>query len=111
MAHQFVDAGAAAVIGSHPHVVAEHETYKGAPIYYSLGNFIFDQYFSSAVRRGLLLKLTLNANGIIDVQEIPVVLSKDKTVCPEIGAGMKVNTASSTVGTTSTERIADRQKT
>lgn len=38
----FVDAGASAVIGTHPHVPQGYETYRGAPIFYSLGNFIFD---------------------------------------------------------------------
>lgn len=39
----FIDNGADAVIGSHPHVIQEVETYKGKQIFYSLGNFIFDQ--------------------------------------------------------------------
>lgn len=45
IAHDFVDAGARLVIGHHSHVVGEEEVYKGIPIYYSLGNFIFDQPF------------------------------------------------------------------
>jgi hypothetical protein len=38
-----IDNGADAVFGSHPHVVQEAEQYKGKLIFYSLGNFIFDQ--------------------------------------------------------------------
>ena len=53
MAHQFVDAGADLIIGSHPHVIEPMEEYNGKRIYYSLGNFIFDQYFSEDVRNGL----------------------------------------------------------
>jgi len=53
LAHKFVDAGANLVIGSHPHVVASKEEYNGKMIYYSLGNFIFDQYFQEDVRNGL----------------------------------------------------------
>ncbi len=45
-AHRFVDAGADVIIGHHPHVVQTFEIYNGAPIFYSLGNFIFDQYWS-----------------------------------------------------------------
>ncbi len=52
-AHNFIDAGADMVIGSHPHVVQEKEIYHEKMIYYSLGNAIFDQYFSSETRRGL----------------------------------------------------------
>jgi poly-gamma-glutamate synthesis protein (capsule biosynthesis protein) len=42
MAHAAVDAGAAMVIGHHPHVVQDSEIYKGRPIFYSLGNFVFN---------------------------------------------------------------------
>lgn len=42
MAHQYIDAGADAVIGSHPHVLQGIEYYQGKPIFYSLGNFIFN---------------------------------------------------------------------
>lgn len=38
----FIDAGASAVIGHHTHCFSGYETYQGAPIFYSLGNFIFD---------------------------------------------------------------------
>lgn len=53
MAHQFVDAGADLVIGSHPHVVQPIEVYKNKAIFYSLGNFIFDQYFDEDVKERL----------------------------------------------------------
>lgn len=59
-ARKMIDAGADAVVGHHPHVVQEIEVYDGAPIFYSLGNFIFDQYFSEDVKKGLLLKLSLS---------------------------------------------------
>ncbi|MEP6756800.1 MAG: CapA family protein, partial [Chthonomonadales bacterium] len=42
IAHTMVDAGADMVIGHHPHVVQDFETYKGKPIFYSLGNFVFE---------------------------------------------------------------------
>lgn len=38
----FIDWGADAVIGSHPHCPQGWETYKGKPIFYSLGNFFFN---------------------------------------------------------------------
>ena len=43
IAHELIDLGADVVIGSHPHVTQGIEMYNGKPIFYSLGNFIFDQ--------------------------------------------------------------------
>ena len=82
LAHTFVDAGAEAVIGSHPHVVEDHELYQGKYIYYSLGNFIFDQYWYDDVRHGLLLQMTFTATGTQSVIEIPIELKRDGTTCP-----------------------------
>lgn len=42
-AHRLVVAGADCIVGHHPHCLQTVETYKGVPIYYSIGNFIFDQ--------------------------------------------------------------------
>lgn len=81
LAHQFVDAGADIVIGSHPHVVLEREDYNGGVIYYSLGNFVFDQYWEEAVRNGLLLKVAFSKNGVESIQEIPIELFRDRRVC------------------------------
>ncbi len=53
LAHYFVDNGADIIIGHHPHVVQEMEIYKDKPIFYSLGNFVFDQYFSVPTQQGL----------------------------------------------------------
>ncbi|SEO23612.1 CapA family protein [Paenibacillus sp. OV219] len=41
LAHEYIDAGADLVIGSHPHTLQGFESYKGKWIAYSLGNFIF----------------------------------------------------------------------
>ena len=43
-ARAYIDAGADAVIGAHPHVLQGIEFYKDKPILYSLGNFWFDNY-------------------------------------------------------------------
>lgn len=82
LAHQFVDAGASIVIGSHPHIVQEHETYQGKEIYYSLGNLIFDQYWNDAVSHGLMLRVAFTESGVASIQEIPVALQRDRRTCP-----------------------------
>jgi poly-gamma-glutamate capsule biosynthesis protein CapA/YwtB (metallophosphatase superfamily) len=51
---QAIDGGAALVIGHHPHVVQGLELYEGKLIAWSLGNFLFDQYFYSAQSAALL---------------------------------------------------------
>ncbi|MDB4893791.1 MAG: poly-gamma-glutamate biosynthesis protein [Firmicutes bacterium] len=40
-AHRWIDAGADAFIGHGPHMLRGIEIYKGKPIFYSLGNFMF----------------------------------------------------------------------
>lgn len=54
-----IDNGAAMVIGSHPHWVQITEQYKGKQIFYSLGNFIFDQR-QPGTTNGLILRVTVS---------------------------------------------------
>lgn len=81
LARQFVDAGAELVVGSHPHVVEQSEVYKGKYIYYSLGNFMFDQYFSADVRQGLLIEVSFDQTGATAVREIPTTLERNGQTC------------------------------
>ena len=63
LAHWFIDQGVDAVIGSHPHWVQSVEEYRGHPIAYSLGNFIFDQDWSEETNLGLVVGLELSGQG------------------------------------------------
>jgi len=54
-----IDAGADIVIGHHPHVVQPVEHYNDGIIFYSLGNFVFDQMWSQETREGHILHLTM----------------------------------------------------
>ena len=60
IAQKAVEAGADIVIGAHPHVVQNAEIIQNSPIFYSLGNFIFDQFFSSDVKEQLAVRVTLD---------------------------------------------------
>lgn len=60
IAHSVIDAGANVVVGHHPHVMEEVEEYNSKLIYYSLGNFIFDQYFSTDTMRGMVATVTID---------------------------------------------------
>lgn len=53
LARTFAKAGADLIIGSHPHVIGAVEDIDGTRVYYSLGNFVFDQYWDPSVRCGL----------------------------------------------------------
>jgi len=64
LAHKIIDAGADVIIGHHPHVVQGMEVYKSKLIFYSLGNFIFDQYFSDATQEGLGVELVFSEDEI-----------------------------------------------
>jgi poly-gamma-glutamate synthesis protein (capsule biosynthesis protein) len=64
LAHALVDHGIDAVIGHHPHVMQDVEKYGGVPIFYSLGNLVFDQYFSDDVQEGYMLSLSISKRDI-----------------------------------------------
>lgn len=59
LAHTLVAAGADLIIGHHPHVVQGIEIIDDVVVLYSLGNTIFDQYFSTDVQEGILVELVL----------------------------------------------------
>jgi poly-gamma-glutamate synthesis protein (capsule biosynthesis protein) len=67
LAKQYIDAGADLVVGSHPHVLQGIEYYKGKPIVYSLGNFMF----YSNIKQTALLKVSLNGQNEGSLRLIP----------------------------------------
>ena len=74
-ARKMIDAGAAAVIGSHPHVTQTVDVHRGAPIVYSLGNFVFDYYPCDPPEwTGWVVKLTAAKGQPVAVETRAVVL-------------------------------------
>ena len=65
LAHQIIEVGADLIIGHHPHVVQDIEKYQGKLIFYSLGNFIFDQYFSPDTQQGLAVGLEICPDRLV----------------------------------------------
>jgi poly-gamma-glutamate synthesis protein (capsule biosynthesis protein) len=65
LAHQLIEAGADLIIGHHPHVVQKIEKYQGKLIFYSLGNFIFDQYFSPETQQSLAVGLEIYSKDLV----------------------------------------------
>jgi hypothetical protein len=73
-AHRLIDAGADVVIGNHVHYVAGMEVYKGKPIWYALGNFVFDQNWSEQTEEGLLLELTFDGTRLVQARVHPLLI-------------------------------------
>jgi len=71
-AHKAIDSGADLVVGSHPHVVQNAEIYKGKYIFYSLGNFSFDQMWSQDTRNGLVAKFCFDAKELENIELVPI---------------------------------------
>ncbi|KQL45963.1 capsule biosynthesis protein [Brevibacillus choshinensis] len=58
MARKLIDSGVDAVVGSHSHSVMGMEMYKGVPIYYSVGNFVFTTSYNPKGREAMMVELT-----------------------------------------------------
>jgi poly-gamma-glutamate synthesis protein (capsule biosynthesis protein) len=65
LARLMIDAGADAVVGGHPHVIQNTEQYRGKPIIYSLGNFVFDGFYSLPTTTGWLLQMDVSRDGVL----------------------------------------------
>jgi poly-gamma-glutamate synthesis protein (capsule biosynthesis protein) len=65
LARAAIDAGADMVIGNHAHWAGAMEVYRGRPIWYALGNFVFDQTWSEPTMEGLTLELTFRGRTLV----------------------------------------------
>lgn len=81
-ANKIVDAGADVIIGHHPHVIQSIEKYKHGIIFYSLGNFMFDMFWSKKVRLGMGALISFHRNKI-DFEILPA-YRKDFSFIPSI---------------------------
>lgn len=68
-AKKMVESGADALIGHHPHWVQNFEEINGKPVYYSLGNFVFDQMWSEETKKGLIVKMTFKDTNLVKKEE------------------------------------------
>jgi poly-gamma-glutamate capsule biosynthesis protein CapA/YwtB (metallophosphatase superfamily) len=65
LARLMIDSGADAVVGGHPHVTQNIEMYKGKPIFYSLGNFVFNGFDTLDTNTGWVLQMTIKQDNKI----------------------------------------------
>ncbi len=78
----WIDAGATAVIGAHPHVTQTVETYRGSPIIYSLGNFAFDYFpVDPPEWTGWVAVLEIEPTGAVGLEIKTIIL--DAAGCPK----------------------------
>jgi poly-gamma-glutamate synthesis protein (capsule biosynthesis protein) len=78
-----LDQGANAVIGGHPHVVQDYEIYKGKPIVYSLGNFVFDGFKDEDNVTGWALFADFDKQGVSSLTTRVVRMDIDGSPAPE----------------------------
>lgn len=78
IARTLIDSGADMIIGHHPHVVESIRYYKGKPVLYSLGNFIFDQR-DAITRKGMVAGLAV-LDGRVQVEIMPYNIVEDRPV-------------------------------
>lgn len=71
LAHAAIDAGASVVHGHHPHVLQPVEVYHGGVIFYSLGNFVFDQKKPATVE-SMIAHVTFSPEAVVRAEIIPV---------------------------------------
>lgn len=92
LSRQCIDAGADLVVGSHPHVLQGIEYYRGKPIVYSLGNFIF----GSSIPRTALLEVSLTPREASSdaSQNSPQDASRDANVSPDASLTLHPGTSS-----------------
>lgn len=70
-AHNLIDNGADIILGHHPHQFQGMEIYKGKPIMYSMGNFIFDQN-DPENQEGFIIDMKYRGRELVEFSAIPV---------------------------------------
>lgn len=74
----FIDMGADVVIGHHPHVIQGKEQYKQGVIYYSLGNFMFDEDDGDGEYNGQSIGIKVILDKECIIEEVPLLYCNGK---------------------------------
>ncbi len=74
LAADWVGAGADLIIGSHPHVPGAIEDINGRLVIYSMGNFIFDQYWSTATMESIIPEMTFAGTRLVQLTLHPDII-------------------------------------
>jgi len=76
LAHLCVDLGCRAVLGAHPHRFQGIEVYRGAPIFYSLGNFLFGGNKDPKDKLSAIVRLRVTKSGPIEADAVPIQITR-----------------------------------
>ena len=71
----YINAGADVVVGAHTHCLQGVGYYKNHPIFYSLGNY----WFNEKTLYTTLLQLTIKSDGSIQAQMMPCLQTEKET--------------------------------
>jgi poly-gamma-glutamate capsule biosynthesis protein CapA/YwtB (metallophosphatase superfamily) len=75
-AHALIDAGADAIVGSHAHRLQPLEVYRGRPIFYGLGNFVWPRLGAEDARTAVA-RMTITTDGTIHAELLPASIVAD----------------------------------
>ena len=74
LARAAIDAGADLFVGGHAHWPKGIEVYRGKPIFYGTGNFLFDQAWSEETSTGIFADITLYKDRVVQARPIPFII-------------------------------------
>jgi poly-gamma-glutamate synthesis protein (capsule biosynthesis protein) len=80
LAQELVDAGADLVVGNHTHVVQALQELNGVPVFYGLGNFVFDQTWADDHQQGVILLVKFTGKEFQGFELIPTHVDGDGRV-------------------------------
>jgi poly-gamma-glutamate capsule biosynthesis protein CapA/YwtB (metallophosphatase superfamily) len=72
-----VEAGADLVVGNHTHVVQGVQEIEGVPVFYGLGNFVFDQTWAVENTQSVMLIVRFRGRELVGTELIPVMSARD----------------------------------
>jgi len=84
-----IENGADLIIGCHPHVIQEPEIIEGKPVYFSLGNHLFDQKYP-ITKEGLIAEIKIK-NGKVYCSGIKTKVQKN-SFYPQLAENLNFNT-------------------
>ncbi|QIN80292.1 hypothetical protein GBA65_19185 [Rubrobacter marinus] len=95
LAHAVMDAGADLLVGDHAHWPKGMEVYRGKPVFYGTGNFLFDQSWSEETSTGIFAEITLYRGRVVQARPVPFVLldyAQPNFLVPEAGGDRALDT-------------------